>query len=331
MLLANLLPQRTRLPPLLRNEGEGGWGGEVCARTTAPAATRMVAAAAALCAALATTGCGVDTCKSTDLDCFLDDLTIFAPTAGGSAVGLTYLPASSLQPASAAAGAGGAGTLPKITNRPPALNISDPEVLTDTELDWSDPNSCQPAFCFRTCSPGQTAAAGCSSRFACTAALSEGPSGMWEQAIGFIAGSSDAPAFFTLGVTPVTAPDCSQVVSEIKSGSGATPGTEVAISTAIAATSGQSGLVCSAPTSCNECSMTACTNGTTCTYEASDGTSYPCSDCQSCEAAGQQILAHCCTSEPGPGSSSSSSCSSSSSTSSSSTSSSSTGSAGPVP
>ncbi len=195
------------------------------------------------------------------------------------------------------------GPAPAITNQPPAMEITEGNDLEPLDLDWTDPNECQPAFCAHLCSKNGR----CSSGFMCSQPKSDHLlQGVFRSYLGFLAEPADGDVQLDTGIVPVSAPSCPDDLLE-QLEAGGTPidiGAEVKIEVMIdqpvsaASSSGSSSggtVQCSDEAATCNCSVKACasTDGS-CWYETTNGR-FDCNGCGSgCQAAANALVQSCC-------------------------------------
>ena len=138
------------------------------------------------------------TCSAGDVDCYLDN--IYFLTGDGGTIDSVSISTSAIP---AAADGGTDGGAPTITNQPGSMNIK-PGYGTFIELDWTDPQGAQPAFCHTLCNPRFR----CSARSRCTPSIRDHRiSGVWRSYIGFNTEPADSSTteHFQDQVTPISA------------------------------------------------------------------------------------------------------------------------------
>jgi len=197
------------------------------------------------------------------------------------------------------------GGAPSIDNTPAPVDYADPETLQPLELDFTDPNGCQPSFCFHVC-----IGADCSSSFMCTPLVADHQtSGAWSSYIGFLAEASDTQATFTTGIVAVSSAGCDETLTD-QLADGADVEIDVSLEVSMEVTvelppddtysessgsygSGGPTAQCSDSVPTCNCSVSACASSDgTCWYETSNGR-FDCSGCD-CNAAAQAIVNACC-------------------------------------
>jgi hypothetical protein len=203
---------------------------------------------------------------------------------------------------------------PSITSTPKPISFPEPQTLEDLDLPFADPNGCQPAFCARLCK-GKS----CTSRSSCAPPVKDGlTAGTWRSYLGFLAQPPDTTDL-TLGFTPISAPGCpADLLDQLANGTivadvgaevtiqitvtgdgtsistGASPGTSSGTGTS-GNTGGSSGVgtQCSPVAATCNCSLKACSDGSGCWYETSNGR-FNCASGCNCQAAAQSAIASCC-------------------------------------
>lgn len=131
-----------------------------------------------------------------------------------------------------AAGAGGIHAQPSITNHPAPMTFAGASSQVSATLAWSDPNGCQPSFCFSLCS----APLQCSRSPRCTSVVRDGLLvGSTVLTLGYTAVPAAGAAGIALHVVPVSSPGCQDPIAQIVAGSGALLGAPIAIDQTIAA------------------------------------------------------------------------------------------------
>ncbi len=191
------------------------------------------------------------------------------------------------------------GTPPSINNQPPPLEITEGNALELLELEWADPNGCQPAFCTHLCKQGR-----CSNGFVCSRPeRDQRVQGTFRAYLGFLAEPSDSTTTMDTGVVPVSAASCpDDLLAMIEAGDVAVDvGPEVIIPVTIdkpvsaSSSSGGGEVQCSdAVATCN-CSVRACASADgDCWYESSNGR-YDCNGCGTgCQSAANALVQACC-------------------------------------
>jgi hypothetical protein len=191
------------------------------------------------------------------------------------------------------------GTPPAITNQPPPMEIAEGSELQPLDLEWNDPNGCQPAFCTHLCSKGR-----CSNGFVCSRPKNDKLlSGVFRSYLGFLAEPTDGDVQLDTGIVPVSAPDCPEdLLDKIAEGDVTVDvGVEVTVAVTIdepvsgSSSSGGGGVYCSDPVATCNCSVKACTNsGNSCWYESTNGR-FDCDGCDAgCQGAANALVQSCC-------------------------------------
>jgi hypothetical protein len=201
------------------------------------------------------------------------------------------------------------GGPPSITNAPPKLEFDEPQTLEPFDLAFDDPNGCQPAFCAHLCKGPK-----CSRRFLCTRPVNDHRfQGVFRSYLGFLAEPA-ADANLTLGVAPLSTRGCPEnMLEQVADGTltvdvGAEIEVKVTIDAPFSSTSSSSGgsssgsvggpsgagTYCSPAVATCNCSVTACSNGSSCWYQTSRGR-VNCTSCGAgCQRAAQTIVSSCC-------------------------------------
>ncbi len=157
---------------------------------------------------------GKKTCGSGDLDCYLENINFISY---GGTVTQPVLISTAAVPTPA-----DGGTAPTITNQPPPMQFTSTNTVS-IEVDWSDPQGAQPAFCMKLCSPRVR----CTARSACTRSVHDGfTSGVWRSFMGFKAEPADSTTTdqFEAHITPVSASGGREAVDLMQSSSGGSSG-----------------------------------------------------------------------------------------------------------
>jgi len=154
-------------------------------------------------ATLAFAGCLPDQCGRGDVECYLDHTQV--SDENGEEMEMTLVAASALRQSDEKTPA------PRITNTIDPFVFSGRELDVPVELDWEDPNPCQPSFCIRWCEAPEGGR--CSSRAVCTGARLDGEFA-GATTLRLATTSEAVPSWasdrFQLEICPVSSPDCAE-------------------------------------------------------------------------------------------------------------------------
>lgn len=183
-----------------------------------------------------------------------------------------------------------------ITGAPLPIAYVDPSALRPFDLDWRDPNACQPAFCGQVCTDDK-----CSSRFVCTAATPGGESGTFRSFLGFLLEPRSQSSVFTLDLVPVSAPGCpSDLLDRLAAGdlgeARAGAGARVPIKLTAPSAADTSELRCTAPSALCACPVRACSTSLRECFLEVNGVTLGCGDDCDCASAALSAESICCPS-----------------------------------
>jgi Stigma-specific protein, Stig1 len=180
-----------------------------------------------------------------------------------------------------------------ITNAPAPAAFTDPSKLQPLEIDWKDPNACQPAFCGQLCNDKDEK---CSTSFFCTKSDQGAATGSFKSFFGFLAAPRSESSLFSIQMVPLSATGCSTGLAD-RLATGDTQGVTVGAGARIPVkltSSSDAADSCTQPAALCNCSIRACsTPDGDCSYEVK-GLRIGCGDNCNCASALVKATTICC-------------------------------------